>query len=589
MSSWVFFLLLIVAVPGFARGPHPPDFAHDIAPIVYKNCAPCHRPGQPGPFYLLTYSDVKKHARQIAAVTQSRYMPPWPPEPGYGSFLDERRLTDAQIRTIADWVKAGAPKGPAAQIPPLPHFTTGWQLGTPDLILKAPRAFTVPASGPDVFWNFIFRPDLKQSRYVRAIEIRPGLTKAVHHANLLLDRNGDSLRREASPGAGFGGMDLTVDRSPFDPDSHFLFWKPGSMPYSEPDGFSWRLDPGNLLVLNTHLQPTGRPEQAQPTIGLYFTDKPPTRFPILIQLENDGGLDIPAGDPDFEVSDDFRLPVDVDVLAVYPHAHYLGKLLEGYATLPDGTTKWLIRIPHWDLNWQAVYRYRTPVFLPKGSVVHMRYHYDNSSANPRNPHTPPKRVKAGNQATDEMGHLWLQVLPRGAGDHRRQIQEALMRHRLQKYPNDFSANMNLGALMLSRLDAQDAVSMLENAVRIDSSRADAHDMLGAALENLGRLQEATAQFRLALRARPDYLNAHYNLAVALVKSGKVSEAVEQFRPVIAAYPRDARLQNQFGELLAQQGNATEALTHFGKALAIDPSFEAARKNRELVMRQKTSN
>ncbi len=586
MRKFVFWLLAVA--PALAQSQQRPDFAHDIAPIVYKSCAPCHRPGEPGPFSLLTYSDVKKHARQIAAVTHSRYMPPWLPEPGYGDFQDERRLTDAQIRLFADWVKVGTPEGPIAQIPPLPHFTTGWQLGKPDLILQAPRPFIVPASGPDVFWNFIFRPHLTKTRYVRAIEIRPGLNKVVHHANLLIDRTGVSSRREATPGAGFPGMDLDIDRSPFDPDSHFLFWKPGSVPYSEPDGLSWRLDPGNLLVLNTHLPPTGRPEPAQPTIGLYFTDKPPTRFPILIQLEHDGALDIPPGDANFEVCDDFRLPVDVDVLAVYPHAHYLGKLLEGYATLPDGTRKWLIRISDWDLNWQAVYRYRTPVFLPKGSVIHMRYHYDNSSANPRNPNTPPKRVQAGNQTTDEMGHLWLQVLPRGAGDHRRQIQEALMRHRLQKYPQDFLAHMNLGALMLSRLDAQDAVPMLEAAVHIDPSRADAHDMLGAALENLGRLQEAMEQFRRAIRSQPDYLNAHYNLAVALVKSGNFPEAVEQFRPVIAAYSDNARLQNQFGELLAHEGKTAEALAHFGKALAIDPSYEAARKNWELVAGRRAS-
>lgn len=580
------FLLLATGV--FGQSSNRPDFAHDIAPIVYKNCAPCHRPGEAGPFSLLTYSDVKKHAQQIVAVTHSRYMPPWPPEPGYGDFLDERRLTDEQIRIIAEWVKSGAPEGPASQIPSPPHFTTGWRLGTPDLILQAPRAFPVPASGPDVFWNFVFHPDLKMSRYVRAVEIRPGLNKVVHHANLLIDRTGESARREASPGAGFGGMDLTIDRSPFDPDSHFLFWKPGSVPYSEPDGLSWRLDPGNLLVLNTHLQPTGRPEQARPTIGLYFTDKPPTCFPILIQLEHDGALDIPAGNPDFEVTDRFRIPVDVDVLAVYPHAHYLGQLLEGYATLPDGTRKWLIRIPHWDLNWQAVYRYRSPVFLPKGSVVHMRFHYDNSAANPRNPNNPPKRVQAGNQATDEMGHLWLQVLPRGAGDHRRRIQEALMRHRLEKYPDDFSAHMNLGALMLSRLDGQDAVPMLEQAVRIDPSRADAHDMLGAALESLGRLQEAIDQFRRAVKEQPDYVNAHYNLAVALVKRGSFPEAVEQFRPVIAKYPADARLQNQVGEVLAHEGQLKEALTHFGRAIAIDPSYEAARKNRQWVMQHGAS-
>ncbi len=168
------FAAALLALPAAAQSP---TFAHDIAPIVYQNCAVCHRPGEAGPFSLLTYQDVKRHARQIADVTQRRYMPPWPPQPGYGDFLGERRLTDAQIRLISNWVRAGEPEGPPSEIPPLPQFTTGWQLGPPDLILQAARPFSVPASGPDLFWNFIFSPDLKTRRYVRAIEIRPGENK----------------------------------------------------------------------------------------------------------------------------------------------------------------------------------------------------------------------------------------------------------------------------------------------------------------------------------------------------------------------------------------------------------------------------
>ncbi len=467
MNRRAIFLLVIAAALAQAS-PNTaaiPTFAREIAPIIYSNCATCHHSGGAGPFSLLTYEDVKKHARQIADVTRRRYMPPWPPESGYGEFEDERRLSDKQIQLISDWVRAGAPEGLVSAIPPAPQFAGGWQLGIPDLILTASRPFMMPAAGPDLFWNFVFKPGIRTTRYVRAIEIRPtgsGGTTNVHHANLLLDRNGSVTHLETTPGSGFPGMDLVIDRNPFDPDSHFLFWKPGALPYSEPDGLSWRLDPGNLLVLNTHLQPTGKAEQVLPSVGLYFTDKPPNKFPILIQLEHDGALNIPPGDRDFLVSDDFRMPVDADVLAVYPHAHYLGKLLEGYATLPDGSRRWLIRIPDWDLNWQAVYRYRQPVFLPKGSVISMRYHYDNSSGNPRNPNSPPKRVRAGNQATDEMGHLWLQVLPRGRGDHRRPIQEALMRHRIEKYPTDFSAHLNLGAILLSRLDAQGAIDCARN-------------------------------------------------------------------------------------------------------------------------------
>lgn len=562
MKAVVVLLAGALCAPLAAESPSGPTFAHDIAPIIYEQCAACHRPGGAGPFSLLTYEDVKAHARQIADVTARRYMPPWPPQAGYGEFQDERRLTDAQIRIIGDWVRTGAPEGDAEAARAAPQFAQGWQLGQPDLIVQAPRPFTMRASGPDVFWNFILAPDLKTTRYVRAIEIRPGAARLVHHANLLVDRMGSTRRLEASPGAGFGGMDLTLDRNPLDPDRYFLFWKPGSVPYSEPEGFSWRLDPGNVLVLNVHLQASGKTERVQPSVGLYFTDQAAKHFPLLIELEHDGVIDIPPGARDFAVGDDFKMPVDADVLAVYPHAHYLGKLLEAYASLPDGSRRWLIRIPDWDLNWQAVYRYRESVFLPQGSVISMRYHYDNSLANPRNPNSPPKRVRAGNQATDEMGHLWLQILPRGEGDGDagpraeramgRTVEESMMRHRLEKYPDDFSAHLNLGALLLAKLDAQSAVSMLEAAVRVDGARPEAHDMLGEAFQMLGRSADAMQEFRLALRARPDYLDARYNLALALAKSGKWDEAIENFRVVAAAYPDSARLQQQLRELMERK-------------------------------------
>ena len=587
------FVVAAAAVAHAGQLPNTPSptFAHDIAPLIYTSCAACHHPGGAGPFSLLTYEEVKKHARQIADVTRRRYMPPWPPQAGYGDFQDERHLSDAQIQLISDWVRAGAPQGLASATPAAPQFTDGWQLGTPDLILKAARPFTMPAAGPDVFWNFVFAPGLKTTRYVRAIEIRPtgkeGVSN-VHHANLLIDRNGSVRGLEATPGSGFSGMDLVIDRNPFDPDSHFLFWKPGALPYSEPDGLSWRLDPGNLLVLNTHLQPSGKAEEVAPTVGVYFTDKPPSRFPILVQLEHDGGLNIPAGDRDFLISDDFKMPVDADVLAVYPHAHYLGKLLEGYATLPDGTRKWLIRIPDWDLNWQAVYRYRTPVFLPKGTVVSMRYHYDNSSENPRNPNSPPKLVRAGNQASDEMGHLWLQVLPTGHGDHRRPLQEALMRHRIEKYPTDFSAHLNLGAILLSRLDPQGAIDALETAIQLDPKRPEAHDMLGSAFRSIGRLADALAQFRTALAVDPHFIDARYNLANALAKGGKMDEAIANFRQVAAAFPQSSRMQAQFGELLARDGQNVEALRQFDKALALDPSDEDAQRDRKIVSERAAS-
>jgi Flp pilus assembly protein TadD len=521
-------------------------------------------------------------------------MPPWLPESGYGDFADVRRLTDTQIKILSDWVKAGAPEGEPnaapASGPAAEEAGEEWQLGKPDLILKAAQPFALPADGPDVFRNFIFTPDLKVPRYIRAIEIRAGSKRLVHHANLIVDRTNSARKLEKQPGAGFGGMDLNIQYSVFDPPGHFLFWKPGSAPYVEPDGFSWRLQPGNDLVLNAHLQPSGKPESVRPSIGLYFTDKPPTQFPLLIQLEHDGALNIPAGARDFPISDDFRLPMDVDVLAVYPHAHYLGKLLEAYATLPDGKRQWLIRIPDWDQNWQAVFRYRKPVFLPAGSVISMRWHYDNSSTNPRNPNQPPKRVKAGNNATDEMGHLWLQILPRDRRDRRRELETAITEHRLQKYPDDYASYVDLGELKLSRLDLQGAVSALQTAVRLEPKDSQGHNMLGAAFTRVGRGQEAIQQFETALQLDSGNVNARYNLVFALVKAGRLPDAAGHLAQVVSAFPKDASLHNLWGELLSQQGKYPEAIAQFDQALVLNPALEAARSNREMTLeREKAVN
>ena len=564
--KWVLFLALMDAATRCGSAGEI-TFSQDIAPIIYHSCAPCHRPGEAGPFSLLSYEDAKKHATQIAAVTKRRYMPPWLPEAGHGSFQDEQRLSDAQIRAIQVWAQEGAPAGDVAKSPAAPKFTPGWQLGTPDLVIEAQRAYALRADGPDEYWNFVLPLKLAGTRWVKAIEIRPGNARAVHHANVLIDRTHSSRVQERTPGAGFPGMDLNIEADTFDPDSHFLFWKPGGIPWEEPDGMAWRADSSTDLVLNVHMQPTGKPEMVQPSVGLYFTDRPGTKLPMLVQLEHDGALDIPAGTRDLAVSDDFTLPMDMDVLAVYPHAHYLGHLLEGYATLPDGGRKWLIRIPDWDVNWQAVYRYTTPVFLPKGSVISMRFHYDNSDANPRNPNHPAKRVRGGNQATDEMGHLWLQVLPRGVADRRMELQEAIMRHRLDKYPGDFSAHFNLGALELTRGNAAQATADLRAAVNARPEQPVALNTLGAALLTAGNVGEAVGMFERALRENAQYTNARYNLANALAERHEWEQAAIEFREVLRESPNDAGAMAHLGEVLRLWGNDMAAAGRFQDAAA----------------------
>src|SRR5207302_2670564 len=195
-------------------------------------------------FSLLTYDDVKRHAHQIADVTNRHFMPPWPPDAGYGDFVEERRLTSTQIRLIQDWVKQGAPAGSPSGSPTLVPPDPEWKLGQPDLVLNVQQPYQLSAEGPEVFWNFVIPVPLYSKRWVKAVEIRPGATRVFHHASLLVDRAGSARRNEKTPGAGFPGMDLTVDENTFDPDGVFLAWKPGSTPNIEPEGIAWHADPG---------------------------------------------------------------------------------------------------------------------------------------------------------------------------------------------------------------------------------------------------------------------------------------------------------------------------------------------------------
>jgi tetratricopeptide (TPR) repeat protein/mono/diheme cytochrome c family protein len=566
-----------------------PTFNRDIAPIVHASCAACHHPGGAGPFSLLAYHDAKKRARQIAAVTAARYMPPWQPEPGKGAFVGERRLTDEQIALIRRWVETDAPEGDPADRRPPPRFPDGWPLGEPDLVVKLPKPWTLAPGGADVFRNFVLPVPVTRTRYVRALEIRLDDRRVAHHANVLVDRTQSSRRRDAlDPEPGFPGMELAMESERFDPDSHFLFWKPGSMPYEEPADMAWRLDPGTDLVLDMHLKPSGKPEPVQPQVGLYFTDRAPTRHPMLLQLEHDGALDIPPGAKGFVVTDEIELPVAVEVLGIYPHAHYLGKEVRGEAILPDGSRQWLIHIKDWDVNWQAVYRYAKPFELPKGTRLAMRWTYDNSADNVRNPSVPPRRVTAGNRAEDEMAHLWLQVLPRSeaAGDPRILLQEALMRARLRKYPGDFTALYNLGAALQAAGRLEEAVGILRQAVAADAANPTARNSLGTALQARGDLEGAIREYEEAIRLRPDEFNARYNRGQVLLAQGRATEASGAFREALRLRPDDSGAHAQFGVARLAAGDAEGAIDPLRRALRADPDHLNARYNLGLALARK---
>src|SRR4051812_36660836 len=411
-------LAAAAALPAASAPPLPAatgavTFSDNVAPILYDNCVTCHRPGQAAPFSLISYDDVKKRGNQIVKVTGSRFMPPWHAAHGFGDFKDERRLSDDQIATLAEWVKQGMPPGEQAHAPKVPTFPEGWHLGTPDLVLTMPAAYELPASGADVFRNFVIPSHLAEDKWVRAIEFHPSARKAVHHVLFAYDSSGASARRDGRYGhPGFGGMG-TAGISGAGTTGALGGWAVGATPVFLPDGVALPLPKGSDIILQMHFHLTGKAEAEQSTIGIYFTDKAPERRVWSVQIPAlfgfGAGIDIPAGTKNYTIEDSFTVPVDVRVLSAGAHAHYIAKSMKATATLPDGTTQPLLWIQDWDFNWQDRYTYKTPVLLPKGTRIDVRLVYDNSTDNPRNPSAPPKPVWWGEQSFDEMGSVGMTV------------------------------------------------------------------------------------------------------------------------------------------------------------------------------------
>jgi hypothetical protein len=403
-----FVLTVLFAVPAAAQEPVP-TFARDVAPLVHAKCAACHHDGGGAPFPLLEYEDVRKRAAQIARVTRERIMPPWLPARGENVFEGDRSLAPEEIELFGRWAEAGAPQGNARATPAPPVFAPGWQLGEPDLVLEIPAGYVLPAEGRDVYRNFVIPSGASGTSHIGAVELRPANAALVHHAVLFVDTTGSARELDgADAEPGYGGMGAGRARLP---GGTFVSYAPGKAPRAPRPGISWPLEPATDLVLQVHLRPSGKPEPVGFALGLHFVPDPPTLHPAAIRLVS-RDIDIPPGERAYVVEDAFVLPVAVEVLSVLPHAHYLGKDLLASALLPDGTRRTLIHVPSWDFDWQEEYRYATPIALPYGTRLEMRWVFDNSAENPANPSSPPRRVVHGPETTDEMAELVLEVLPR---------------------------------------------------------------------------------------------------------------------------------------------------------------------------------
>ncbi|MEM7167428.1 MAG: tetratricopeptide repeat protein [Planctomycetota bacterium] len=553
-------------------------YTRDIAPIVYGNCATCHRPGQSAPFSLLTYNDVKRRSKQIVEVTKSGFMPPWLPAAGHGDFAEERRLSPLQIATIEAWVAQGRVEGDAADLPPTPTWPEGWQLGTPDLIVELDPQYELVAEGTDVFRNFVLPTGLTTTRYVRAVEFLPLNAPAVHHASLYVDKTHSSRRLDAEDDElGYGGMFGRGNAQI--PRGQLLGWTPGKVPYLEPEERAWPLAPGTDLVLQLHLVPTGKVESVGFRLGLYFSDNAPVRTAVALRLGS-RLIDIPAGASAYAMTDSFVVPVATKILGIYPHAHYLGKSMAGYATLPGGRREELLLIEDWDFNWQDSYRYRSPLALPAGSTLTMHYVYDNSATNIRNPSSPPVPVRYGPRSVDEMGELWILALPDDPRDMQRLEQAmALHSHRdmlahvekeYRDLPDDAVAVHNKGVVLRDSGQPDAAIALFRKSVALDPSFAEGQFNLAKSLSTAGRIEEAIEHYSKALTALPKFVDARNNLGYLLASKGHFNAAIEQYRAGLAVAPDYFVLHANLALALRSQGNSQAAIAQLREAIRLRP-------------------
>jgi Flp pilus assembly protein TadD len=553
-----------------------PTWSADVAAIVHANCTVCHRDGGPAPFALVSYDDVRDHAAQVAEVTARGTMPPWLPSPGRGEFVGARRLGDDVRATLARWVEQGAPAGDLARAPAPPSFPDGWQLGAPDLVLDTGVAYELPADGGDVYRNFVIPVPPGPLRFVRAVEIVPDDAKVVHHGVLRVDLVGSVRELDAAdPAPGFDGM---VFAGAGMPDGRFLGYTPGKRPDPGEDARAWRLHGGSDLVLQLHLRPTGKVEPVRARVGLYFAARAPTRPSRAMELSS-SDIVLPPGAKDVHVRDAYRLPRDVRVVSVYPHAHYLGKRVEAWAELPDGARRELILIEDWDFDWQDQYTYASPLQLPRGATIRMDWSFDNSADNPHGRFSPPREVRYGPASTDEMAELILELEPVDPRDLEALDQDLrrkwmtnqadTLARALGRDPGDVAAAVGLGALRQRLGDTPAAVAAYEQALRRDPDHVQALLELGIVWMSAGELPRALVHLRRAAAAAPDQARPQLVLGDALRRQGDPA-AVVHYRRCSELDPTLVECPNNLGIVLEGQGDLVGAAEAFARAQALDP-------------------
>ena len=366
-------------------------YARHVAPILQKRCQECHRPGEIGPFSLLSFADAEKRTGRIREAVLEERMPPWHADPRHGKFANDRRLTQEEHDTLLAWIDQGAKKGDDKDMPPAVTFTQGWKIGEPDKVFSMTEEFKVPATGVLDYQRFVVDPGFKTDVWVRAAECRPGNRKVVHHIIVYI----------LAPGR----------REPYEADgtaSTLVGWAPGDMPATYARDTARLIAAGSKLVFEVHYTPDGTEQTDRSSVGIRFAQgKPPQSVETNI-LANMLFI-IPPKASNYKGQMTYAFPADALVLSFMPHMHLRGVSAEYMLTRPDGTIETLLAVPDYDFGWQSVYRFAEPLKVAKGSKLTWTGHWDNSADNPRNPDST-KAVHWGLQTWDEMQNGWMEVV-----------------------------------------------------------------------------------------------------------------------------------------------------------------------------------
>jgi mono/diheme cytochrome c family protein len=365
-------------------------FNKDIAPIFYKNCAGCHRAGEIAPMSLLTYQEVRPWAKAIREKIAGRQMPPWHADPKYGSWENDRRLSQKDIDTIVAWVDAGALEGNAKDLPAMPKFATGWQIGEPDQVFYMPEEFSVPAEGSVPYQYFSIPTNFKEDRYIQALEARAGNLSVVHHIVMYVRDPRKSMPQRGSKEA----QKFNIG------DGILGALSPGMTPFIAKPGQAKLIPAGAQLIFQLHYTPNGTATKDRSMVGLIFAKQPVEKI-VTTKAAFDVRFVIPPGAPNHEVTAEYELEQDSHIVSLMPHMHLRGKDIIYRAIYPDGRSEVLLSVPRYNFGWQVYYYPKTPIACPKGTRIQAIAHFDNSANNKENP-DPSKTVRFGEQTWDEM-------------------------------------------------------------------------------------------------------------------------------------------------------------------------------------------